>query len=248
MNQSNPNRRLDVGTWLSTGSSVVAELASECGFDWLLLDMEHGCLTEAGLLGNLQAARRTGVRLIVRVGSLDAALIARVLDWGASGIMLPHVSSAGQAEQCIKAMRYPPHGSRGFSGSARTFRYGLTDSGQTVEKVSPLFIPQIEDYEGVMNSGAIAAVEGVDILFVGPADLKLALSMGDEKYPMPYEDALLKINEAGKQHGKQTGILVRNPDDIPVLKESGFSCLAIGSDIGFLKSGFLSAVEDSRGH
>jgi len=245
MNQRKPNRRLGIGTWLSTGSPIVAEIASECGFDWLLLDMEHGCLTEAGLLANLQAAKHSGVKLIVRVGSLDPALIARVLDWGASGIMLPHVSSAGEAEQCIKAMRYPPHGSRGFSGSARRFRYGLADPEPEVESVFPLFIPQIEDHEGVVNSEAIAAVDGVDILFVGPADLKLALCMAPVGTSMSYTDALLMVNESGNRHEKQTGILVRNTGDLPALRKAGFSCLAIGSDIGFLKTGFLNAVEES---
>ncbi len=246
MNKSNETRRLGIGTWLSSGSPVVAELASECGFQWLLLDMEHGCLTEAGLLANLQAAKHNGIKLIVRVGSLDAALIARVLDWGASGIMLPHVSDAEQAKACIKAMNYPPKGSRGYSGSARTFRYGLDTVALENENTAPLFIPQIEDYEGVVNSETIAAVAGVDVLFVGPADLKLALSTTEDGRSMHYQDALARVNKSGQIHGKQTGILVRNTEDIPSLKEAGFSCLAIGSDMGFLKNGFLAALEGSQ--
>jgi 2-keto-3-deoxy-L-rhamnonate aldolase RhmA len=246
MNDNNPNRRLGIGTWLSSGSPVVAELASECGFDWLLLDMEHGCLTEAGLLASLQSAKRHNLNLIVRVGSFEPAVIARVLDWGASGIMLPHVSCAEQAKQCIKAMRYPPGGTRGYSGSARVFGYGLASVPESVEDISPLFIPQIEDYEGVMNAEAIAAVEGVDILFVGPADLRLALSTTPANLSISYSDAISLIASAGNRHGKQNGILVRNTSNLQSLKEIGFSCLAIGSDIGFLKSGFLNAIQEGQ--
>ncbi|CAG5016042.1 5-keto-4-deoxy-D-glucarate aldolase [Dyadobacter sp. CECT 9275] len=248
MNDNNPNRRLGIGTWLSSGSPVVAELASECGFDWLLLDMEHGCLTDAGLLASLQSAKRHNLNLIVRVGSFEPAVIARVLDWGASGIMLPHVSCAEQAKQCIKAMRYPPGGTRGYSGSARVFGYGLASALASREHVSPLFIPQIEDYEGVMNSEAIAAVDGVDILFVGPSDLQLALSTASEELSMPYQEALTRIAASAGRYGKQTGILVRNADDVLPLKKAGFSCLAIGSDIGFLKSGFLNAIQEGSRH
>jgi 2-keto-3-deoxy-L-rhamnonate aldolase RhmA len=231
---NNPDtKQLGTGTWLSIGSPIIAELASECGFDWLLFDMEHGCMTEASVLANLQAAKREGIKLIVRVGSMDKALIARVLDWGASGIMLPHVSTAEQAEACIKAINYPPKGTRGYSSSSRVFKYGLN-----VQQSQLLFIPQIEDYEGVLNAEAIAAVEGVDILFVGPADLKLDLSTRLEQESMPYEKAIQQVSAAAKNHQKQAGILVRNPDDLPTLKECGFSCLAIGSDLGFIREGF----------
>lgn len=225
--------RLGTGTWLSIGSPVIAELASECGFDWLLFDMEHGCMTEASVLANLQAAKREGIKLIVRVGSMDTALIARVLDWGASGIMLPHVSTAEQAEACVKAMNYPPIGTRGYSSSSRVFKYGLT-----IQQNQLLFIPQIEDHEGVQNAENIAAVPGVNVLFVGPADLKLDLSTRPAHESIPYEKAIQQVSTAAKKYQKQAGILVRNPDDLPTLKEYGFTCLAIGSDLGFIRDGF----------
>lgn len=230
----NPNSgQLGTGTWLSIGSPVIGELASECGFDWLLFDLEHGCMTEASVLTNLQAAKREGVKLIVRVGSLDTALIARVLDWGASGIMLPHVSTAEQAEACVKAMNYPPKGTRGYSSSSRVFKYGLN-----LQQNQVLFIPQIEDYEGVLNAEAIAAVSGVDVLFVGPADLKLDLSTRTDPESMPYEKAIQQVSVVAKKYQKQAGILVRNSEDLPTLKEYGFTCLAIGSDLGFIREGF----------
>lgn len=239
MNDIGEVRRLGTGTWLALGSPIVAELASACGFDWLLFDLEHGCLTEAGLLANLQAAKRDGIKLIVRVPDLNMALIARVLDWGAAGIMLPHVSTPDQAEACVRAMNYPPKGDRGYSSSSRSFRYGL-DVRQDVQ--SPLFVPQIEDYAGVVNADSIAAVSGVDVLFVGPADLKLNLSAHQQVKPIAYDEALRHVCLAAENHQKQAGILVKNLDAAIAMKQTGFSCLAIGSDLGFIRDGFSQAI------
>ena len=95
--------KLALGTWLSIGSPVIAELAAQCGFDWVLLDLEHGCGTEATILPQIQAIRGTATSAIVRVGAPHPELIARVLDWGAHGIMVPHVNSAAEAEGIVRA-------------------------------------------------------------------------------------------------------------------------------------------------
>ena len=236
-------RCLGLGTWLSTGSPVIAELAGEFSFDWLLFDLEHGCLTESGLLANLQAVRKSGTELIVRVGSLDPALIARALDWGASGIMLPHVSTPAQASACVAAMRYPPYGTRGYSSSVRAYAYGLRASKAIQELPAPVFMAQLEDYEGIDNADAIAQTAGVDVLFVGPADLKLNLAVRCQSKPsMTFTEALERVSQAAKRNGKQAGILVRNPADVPELRKLGFSCLAIGSDLGILRDGFQTIL------
>jgi 2-keto-3-deoxy-L-rhamnonate aldolase RhmA len=242
MNIPNLNRQLGIGTWLSIGSPVIAELASACGFDWLLLDLEHGSFSESVVLACLQAAKRDDVKLIVRVGSLDEALIARVLDWGASGIMLPHVLEPGQAARCVRAMRYPPHGTRGFSSSARSFTYGLSAPKDMNLWEPPLLLAQIEDDEGVRNSDDIAAVEGVDMLFVGPADLRLDLSLRYTQPELIYEEALYTVNQSARAHQKQAGILVRNPQDISALQKQGFTCLALGSDVSYLREGFVGSL------
>src|SRR5690554_3676968 len=166
---------------MSIGDPVITELASEFKFDWLLFDLEHGCLQESSLISNFQAVRRKDIHLIVRVGSLNPALIARVLDWGATGIMVPHVSSPEQARACVNAMRYPPNGERGYSGSARTYKYGINKPEDIKKIVNPILIVQIENFEGVKKSEAIASVDGVDILFVGPSDLKYELSIHSGK-------------------------------------------------------------------
>lgn len=229
-------RQLDIGTWLASGSPVIAELASECGFDWLLLDLEHGCLSEAGILPSLMAVKGSAAKPIVRVGKTDPVLIARVLDWGAAGIMLPHVSTPGQAEKCLEAMYYPPAGNRGYTSSARAFGYGIRPPDNVAAHPHPLFLAQIEDYEGVQNAEAIAAIPGVDVLFVGPSDLKLNLA-AHGAHP-DFADALSKVSSAAALHGKQAGILVRDPSEIPGLRSGGYSCLALGSDLGVIRKGF----------
>ena len=243
MNNEASTRHMGKGTWLTIGSPVIAEIASECGFDWLLLDLEHGFISETGVLACLQAAKRDHIKLIVRVPDLDAARIGRVLDWGASGIMLPHVSNAEQAEQCVRAMRYPPQGYRGFSSSVRAFKYGLESPEDLTKWVPPLFIAQIENHEGVRNSESIAAVDGVDVLFVGPADLKLDLSFRTGGNKQTYDEALVEVNRSARRHNKQTGILIRNMADITGLQEHGFTCLALGSDVSFLRNGFMGVLK-----
>lgn len=229
-------RFLSSGTWIASGSAVVAELASECGFDWLLLDLEHGCLSEPDILYSLMAVKGSAAKPIVRVGKTDPVLIARVLDWGAAGIMLPHVSTPEQAGQCLEAMYYPPAGNRGYTSSARTFGYGIRPPDNVPDHPHPLFLAQIEDHKGVENAAAIAAIPGVDVLFVGPSDLKLNLSAHAPQ--LDFADALSEVSSAAALHRKQAGILVRDPAEIPLLRSGGYSCLALGSDLGILRKGF----------
>jgi len=232
---------LGKGTWITIGSPIITELVSIYKFDWLLFDMEHGYLTESSLLGNLQAVRNDEVKQIVRVPSFDPFLIARVLDRGASGIMMPHVSSSDQAKACVSSMRYPPIGTRGYSGQARCFGYGMSTPKDMKSMDPPLLLVQIEDYAGVMNAEAIAQVEGVDVLFVGPSDLKLDLSSRDG-LTLEFTDAIRIVANAAKKCNKQAGILVKNVGDIPKYTQLGFSCLAIDSDLGILRKGYESLI------
>jgi len=238
------NKKISVlgrGTWITIGSPVITEMVSGFPFDWLLFDMEHGYLTESSLLGNLQAVRNDAVNKIVRVPSSDASLIARVLDWGASGIMIPHVSSAEQAAACISAMWYPPLGTRGYSGQARCFGYGLNTPKDIGSITPPFLIVQIENYDGVINSDAIAQVEGVDVLFIGPSDLTVDLTTRSGA-TIDFNIAIKRVAEAAKKHRKQAGILVKNIEDIPKYTQLGFSCFAIDSDLGILRKGFQTLI------
>jgi 2-keto-3-deoxy-L-rhamnonate aldolase RhmA len=240
------SRSFGLGTWISIGDPVITELASAFKFDWLLFDLEHGCLQESSLIPNFQAVRRKDLKLIVRVGSLDPALIARVLDWGATGIMMPHVTSADQAIACLKAMRYPPSGERGYSGSARVYNYGLSRPDAPDKVPVPGFMAQIEDAEGVKNAEEIASVEGVDVLFVGPSDLKHELSSHSGKKSVDFNDALKIVCKAAHNHNKQAGILIQDTTNLEELLKKGFSCFAISSDIKILSRGYHSIISKSN--
>lgn len=233
-----------LGTWLSIGSPVIAELAALSGFDWLLFDLEHGSGSEAVLLPQLQAIRGTGAAGIVRVGAPHPDLIARVLDWGAQGIMVPHVNTAAQAEIVVQAAHYAPRGRRGFSRTVRAHDYGLRSPDQTPP---PVIMAQIETIEAVENARAIAQVDGVDVLFVGPSDLNFDLKTRPKRARLSYAACLKQVVAAATEAGKSCGILIRDVLELPALRKQGFTWLAVESDLALLRNGYQKIVKDLRG-
>ncbi len=230
--------KFQLGTWLSLGSPVIAELASLCGFDWLLIDLEHGAVGESALFQTLQALRSSSATVIVRIGAPQHDLIQRVLDWGADGIMIPHVDTAAIAVDCVKATRYPPHGTRGYSRSVRACDYGLR---RNATDNHPLVFAQIESAQAIANVDAIAATEGVDVLFVGPADLKLDIKASDSV--ITYEESLKKVAHAAVANQCSAGILVRDVMDAGMLLEQGFLMQAVESDLSILRDRYQQLVE-----
>lgn len=222
-----------LGSWISTGSATVAEIAALSGLDWLLIDLEHSSLTESGLIEILRATSGHDVASVVRVPSHEAGMIGRTLDWGAHAVMVPHVESAEQAEAIVGAMRYPPSGFRGFSSSVRAYSYGMVAPG-TVPR--PLLFAQIESAEGIAHVEAIAAVDGVDVLFVGPADLRMSLAATPGA--PPFEAAVEKVLEAARAGGKFAGILIKDRAEVGKLVQQGFTKIAVGTDVAFLRACF----------
>ncbi|HSI86379.1 MAG TPA: aldolase/citrate lyase family protein [Candidatus Methylacidiphilales bacterium] len=203
--------------------------------------MSTAAFQRANLLSNLQALQHFPGAVIVRVPTHEPGLIGRVLDWGADGIMVPHVSSAHEAQKLVGAMRYPPHGSRGFSRTVRAYGYGLKPAGENED--APLFFAQIECDEAVQNVSEIAEVSGVDVLFVGPADLQLSLSVSVRAgQPPSFEVALARVLGASRQHRKLAGILTRSPDHTSTLAAQGFTVIGVDSDLAILRKGFQAAA------
>jgi 2-dehydro-3-deoxyglucarate aldolase/4-hydroxy-2-oxoheptanedioate aldolase len=231
--------RLTLGTWLSVGSPVIAELAAVCGLDWVLLDLEHGCGSEADLPDQLRALRGGPTRGIVRVPGDRPDLVARVLDQGADGVMVPHVDRAEQAERLVRAASYPPRGQRGVSRTVRAHDYGLRPLDG---RPAPMLIAQIETLDAVDQAAAIAGVDGIDVLFVGPADLQHDLAVRQSTAAC-FEDCLDRVVAAAREAGKAAGILVREPGDLPRRAEQGFSFVAVESDVAILRNAFRGLAD-----
>lgn len=238
---ANTTDSLFLGTWLSIGSPVIAELAALAGFDWVLLDLEHGCGTEAAIPDQSRALRGTPTRGIVRVGFPYPDLIARALDWGAHGIMVPHVESADQARHIVEATRYPPRGNRGYSRTVRATSYGLQDLSPEQD---PLILPQIETIRGVHQAAQIAQVDGVNVLFVGPADLQFDLAHGatQDTSTNSFTDCLATVVQAATASGKEAGILIRDLGDLSLYQDLGFRWIAVDSDLAILRKAYLQAL------
>ena len=230
-------RRFHLGTWLSLGSPMIAELAGLCGFDWLLIDLEHGCGGEAALFQTLQALRGSRSAVIVRVGAPYPDLIQRVLDWGADGIMVPHVDTPEIAAAVVRALRFPPHGTRGYSRSVRACGYGLALPDAAAQ---PLLLAQIESAEAVGNVREIAAVDGLDVLFVGPADLTFDLKASGSA--LAYAACLKSVAEAASASGRQAGILTRDEADLAALAAQGYTVQAVDSDLAILRQRYTALV------
>jgi 2-dehydro-3-deoxyglucarate aldolase/4-hydroxy-2-oxoheptanedioate aldolase len=231
---------LRIGTWLSIGSSAVAELAGMSGFDWLLFDLEHGCHTDAALPDQLRALRGTSTQAIVRVGAPHADLISRVLDWGAAGIMVPHVNCAAQAEHVVQAAHYAPRGHRGVARTVRACDYGLKPP--PTESTKPIIMAQIETVEAVKHVDEISRVEGINVLFVGPADLQFDLSHHAEPACPDFSSCLRIVSAAARKAGIAAGILLRELTGVPSHLEQGFTHIAVDSDLSILRKAWQETI------
>ncbi|HYC72317.1 MAG TPA: aldolase/citrate lyase family protein [Opitutaceae bacterium] len=226
------------GTFLNLGSSLTTEMAGVAGFDWLLLDHEHGPGGEETLLHQLQAASATPAYPIVRIAANETPRFKRVLDIGAGGVMVPWVNTAAEAQAAAAAMQYPPRGVRGVAKMNRACDFGLGFADYYAHAHERLVLmAQIETPTGVQNAGEIATVDGVDVLFIGPADLTTSLGIQDQFEHPTYRAAVKRIAEAARAAGKATGILLLNPAQLPICDEFGITVIALGSDGGMVNAG-----------
>jgi 2-keto-3-deoxy-L-rhamnonate aldolase RhmA len=209
------------------------------GFDWVLIDLEHGSSSEASVPDQLRGLRGSKTQGIVRIAAPHADLIARVLDWGTHGIMIPHVNSAAAAQAIVQAAHYAPRGKRGYSRSVRAHEFGLRPPEQTP---APIIMAQIESIEGVNHAAEIAGVNGIDVLFVGPADLQHDLTHRPATTPGDFAECLNQVVAAAKGSGKETGILVRDIADVTHYLELGFTQIAIDSDLAILRKSWQQTL------
>jgi 4-hydroxy-2-oxoheptanedioate aldolase len=227
-----------LGTWLNIGSSLTAEIVGKAGFDWTLIDLEHGCGTEADVLHQVQALESTPAAAVVRVESHARQRVHRMLDLGAHGIMFPRVNTVAEARDAVATMRYPPEGVRGMAIMNRACEFGATHKEYLAAANSTLLtIVQIETAEAVENVEAIAAVEGVDVLFIGPWDLSHSLGITAQFDQPLFQEAIRRTAQAAAAQGKMAGILLQKPGDVDHYLTAGYRFLACGSDGGLVYNG-----------
>jgi 4-hydroxy-2-oxoheptanedioate aldolase len=198
-----------IGLWLGLGDPYTAELCATAGFDWLLVDGEHAPNDLRSMLGTLQAVAPYPVHPVVRVPHGDAALIKQVLEIGATSLLVPMVESAGQARELVRATRYPPQGLRGVgSGLARSSRWSSYPKYLHEANERICLLVQVESVEALAQIDAIAAVEGVDGVFIGPSDLSASMGyLGEPAHPevrAAIDAAIGRILAAGKAPGVLT--------------------------------------------
>jgi 4-hydroxy-2-oxoheptanedioate aldolase len=236
-----------LGLFHDLGSPTSAELCAAAGYDWILIDLEHGAGTEADLLGMLLAVEAGGATALVRPQSGERLRIGRALDMGARGIMVPRLDSAVQASEAVTYLRYPPTGIRGVATRVRGAGLGVVahpDVHRLNERI--VGIVQIESVGGLRDADAIAALDGVDVLFVGPADLSHSLGIPGQFQHASYLEALEQVVAACRAHGKAAGILVYDTALVPRLLELGFSFVGIGSDGAFVAATARQALAAVR--
>jgi len=226
--------RLQIGLWSSLCSNIVAEIIGDSGFDWILLDAEHSPNEASDLLRQMQALGRSRSTPIVRPPWNDPVTIKRILDVGAPALLIPFVQNAEEAKAAVAACRYPPRGVRGITVSGRGARYGRVKDYLKRADEEICVLVQVETGEALAQLEAIAAVDGVDGVFIGPSDLSASLGhLGDQQHPVvqaAIKDAAARL----KALGKAAGILTPVEADAKRYIDWGYTFVAVGSDLGLL--------------
>ncbi|MCF8486953.1 MAG: HpcH/HpaI aldolase/citrate lyase family protein [Rhodobacteraceae bacterium] len=229
--------RPQIGIWVSLASNFAAEVVAGAGFDWALLDMEHAPNEMTLVLGQLQAFAPYPTTALVRPDWNDAVKVKRILDMGAPGLLFPMVQTVEEARAAVAAMRYPPRGVRGVSVSTRANGFGrIPDYFARVEAETATLV-QLETRAAIALADQIGAVDGVDGVFFGPADI--AADLGHMGQPM-HADVWALVRPVAQRliaAGVPVGTLVPDPAFARQLLAEGFTFVACGSDLGLLARG-----------
>lgn len=229
------NRETVYGVWCSLVSSICGEIVAGAGYDWMLLDMEHAPGSPATLLRQLQAVAAFPTVPVVRLPMTDRGWCKWALDLGASGVVFPDIDSAARAEEAVSFMQYPPRGVRGVGAAVRASDYGREFRRYATRAQRQLLgVMQIESPEAVEQCPAIAAVEGVDVLFVDPVDLGASLELPEPFADQRFMAVLRGVADAARGRGKAAGILLPTPDLAPAVREMGYTFISVGPDAALL--------------
>jgi 4-hydroxy-2-oxoheptanedioate aldolase len=236
------------GAWASLDSPGSAELMGRAGLDWVIVDLEHGNATEATLLAHLTAIEVSGAVALVRPPSGERLRVGRALDLGAAGIVIPRLDTVDQVREAVTFLRYPGGGQRGVALLTRGARLGTVNhAGVAALNEDIVGIVQIESPSATEAADEIAATDGVDVLFVGPADLSHSLGIPGQFADERYQAALRRVVDACRAHGKAAGILLYEHATFRPHLDMGFTFVGIGADVSFVNDGIKAALAAASG-
>lgn len=233
------------GCWVHILDPEVTEILSMVGFDFLLIDNEHGPGDVVSTVNQLRAAATTETTPVIRVPSNDAVYLKKILDIGTEAVMIPMIESAEQAEAAVAACRYPPRGIRGIAHTdARASDYGLKAAEYLQTASDNIFIIcQVESVAGVEKVDEIAAVEGLDMVFIGPFDLSASLGRPADFENPRHKEAMAKTEAAIKKAGKSLGGIAYGGYEPKDLFERGYDLIVGKVDVGLLRDAALDQVD-----
>jgi 2-keto-3-deoxy-L-rhamnonate aldolase RhmA len=235
--------RFTRGLWVTLEAATITEIAVELGFDWVVIDAEHGHLDFKNILEHVRATRGSETTPLVRIAEVQQGLIKRVLDIGAAGIIVPQVTGPEEVARAVRFAKYPPLGIRGVGGErATTWSMHLAESTATANDRT-MVIPLIETVEAYQSLDAIMSVPGVDALYVGPADLSASAGhLGQWEGPGVAE-MVLAIKDRATARGLACGVMATSVDNARERNSQGFRMLGLASDTGLLIRGAKEAIK-----
>ncbi|MEX2518956.1 MAG: aldolase/citrate lyase family protein [Paracoccaceae bacterium] len=239
--------RRQIGVWCQIPGGGHAEALARCGFDWMMIDTEHSATDLTMVQTMLQAAAPWPTHSVVRPGWNDAVEIKRLLDLGARNLLIPYVQSAEEARRAVAAVRYPPEGTRGVAGLTRASGFGLIKDYTARANAEICLLVQVETAAALEEIEAIAAVDGVDGVFIGPADLGASMGFpgqgGRAEVKAAVRDGIRRIKAAGKP----PGVLSLDQPFLRELQEDGAVFTAVDVDTAILMNGARARAKEWQG-
>jgi 2-keto-3-deoxy-L-rhamnonate aldolase RhmA len=236
-----------IGSWINSASPIVAELMAAAGFDFLLIENEHWPTSLAADQVLIRAARAANLTAITRVPDAEYHLVARTLDTGARGIIVPRVNSPERAAEVVSWAHYPPEGTRGYGPGPLVYDYEPASTPELIERVNAntLVVVQAESRRAIECIDELAAVPGLDAIMIGPADLSISLGIpGDVDHP-DFVRALERVVGACAAHGIASGMFT-SADRVRTCLGLGMRLFCVISDLGLLRQAALSVMTDMR--
>lgn len=226
--------QVQIGIWSSLASNIGAEILSDSGFDWILLDTEHSPNDTPELVSQLQAVQRGTASPIVRPAWNDLVLIKRVLDVGPQTVLIPYVQTRDEAVAAVAACHYPPHGLRGVAGGARASRYGRVANYLQKADSEICVLVQVETRAALERLEEIAGVTGVDGVFIGPSDLSASFGLIGQPGHPAVQETIQRAGATIRKAGKAPGILTTSEEEARRYLDWGFLFVAVGVDTNLL--------------